>query len=493
MKLIVLLPSEEYRASAGSRIRYGRIAPELRRRGIELTLESIAQFNPLTADCDAILITKCHDARSLIAAVVASDRGKLVGVDLFDDYFSDATDSRLLRYRSWLSQLIETCDFALCSTAVMAKVVAHWRAGLQIHVLNDPSPEDDIDKLSGLIARKLAHARDNLRIRVSWFGVGDNPYFSVGLADLAAYGTALGELARSGFEVELTILTNRRSLTSNGLALIGKLPVAAQIREWSESAEADVLRETLVAFLPVNAQGFSAAKSLNRAVTALSYGCQILSMGYPLYAALEPLIYRDPRELAVDVGGGSLRFSSQTMSQYRTKIGLFASAAREAERLGEFLGSLKPQARRRLFPLSVVHGQSTRVEIHRLVRAVSGLSVASPYTSAGFDFDVLFRGGPTGLQMLVSRTASRSLLPHVRHQSKRVGDYLCLAETDCDLRVPEVGEWSKEPVPFQLATYSETMEQIQRRLANAFGVGRMIISETSPLPLGPAPKAFTVA
>ncbi len=120
MKLSVLVPSAEYKSYAGSRIRYGRIAPALEPHGIELALEDIGEFNPLTADCDALIVSKCHDARSLVIAAILSDRGRLVGVDLFDDYFSQASDSRLSRLRNWLGQLLPGCDFALCSAAAMA-------------------------------------------------------------------------------------------------------------------------------------------------------------------------------------------------------------------------------------------------------------------------------------------------------------------------------------------------------------------------------------
>ena len=195
-----------------------------------------------------------------------------MGVDVFDDYFSDTTDSRLVRYRSWLYQLVQLCDFALCSTAVMEQVIAKYRADVPTHQLNDPSLDHEIGELPDLITRKADLARDSMLIRAAWFGVGDNPYFPVGLADLAAYAETLGELRTQGFAIDLTILTNRRALTADGLSLITQLPIKARVEEWTESAERDLLRDALVTFLPVNARGFSAAKSLNRAVTALSAG-----------------------------------------------------------------------------------------------------------------------------------------------------------------------------------------------------------------------------
>ena len=76
MKLSVLVPSQEYKSYAGARIRYDRIASELARMGIETELEDIANFNPNATECDVLLISKCHDARSLVVAAAVSRRGR---------------------------------------------------------------------------------------------------------------------------------------------------------------------------------------------------------------------------------------------------------------------------------------------------------------------------------------------------------------------------------------------------------------------------------
>ena len=287
MRLSILVPSEEYRSYAGARIRYHRLAYELARHGIVLTTENIGQFDPSTTDSDAVLISKCHDAQSLVAAAALSNRGKLVGVDLFDDYFSQNTDSRLVAYRNWLTQLLEICDFALCSTKEMAAVIQAFRSGLATHVMNDPAPAHDADCVSALLEKKLHDARSERHIKITWFGIGDNPFFPVGLADLSFHGVLLKELVRSGMDVELTILTNRRALTVDGLSLVRELPIKSRVVEWNEPAEREALAQALMTFLPVNAQPFSIAKSLNRAFTELSSGSQVLSVGYHLYEALD--------------------------------------------------------------------------------------------------------------------------------------------------------------------------------------------------------------
>lgn len=482
MRLTVLVPSEEYKSYAGARIRYRRIESSLAARGVELALNDIDRFDVDTANCDAVLISKCHDARSLVAATALSDQGKRVGIDLFDDYYSDWDDSRLVRYRSWLSQLVRVCDFALCSTEMISKVVEQYRPGLPTHLMNDPAPEHDWHSLSAQVEKKLKDARENQRLRVIWFGVGDNAYYPVGLEDLSAFGSSLGELTRSGLDVQLTILTNRRALTADGLALIARLPIDARIVEWSESAEHVALAEALLAFLPVNAQKFSRSKSLNRAVTALAAGCQVLSVGYPLYAALDPLIYRDSASFVADLEHWSLRLSNEKMSEYRRLIGICADAEREAQGLARFLTGLGSRPETYRLPISLVHGHSSPTDAHRMAQAVHGLSVASPYCAAPLDFDVVFRSGNSRLEMLVSNDAASRLLPHMKSRLKgseriRGRQFHMFGENSAAGR-PN----AEQSLPYELATYNTAMREIAEQLNDAFGQCRMILSESSSIP-----------
>ena len=488
MKLAVLVPSVEYKGWAGARIRYGRIRSALAELGIELTLEDIAEFDPLAADCDTILISKCHDPKSLLVAAILADRGKFVGIDLFDDYFSDADDSRLVRYRAWLADILPSCHFALCSTEPLKAVVQQYRPDVPAHVMNDPAEEHDAGRLAELVGDKLRAAGDGKRLKICWFGVGDNAYFPVGLADLHAFGAVLGDLSRSRLDVELSILTNRRALGAEGLSLISSLPVPTTIQEWSEEAEARLLEETFLAFLPVSAQAFSAAKSLNRAVTALSSGCQVLSVGYPLYEALSNLIYRDAKTFLTDLEAGGMRMSGDRVADYVETMQALADADAEAQKLARFLAGLRRDVPSDTPPLAVIHGHSTRGDAHDLVREAGGLSVASPFCSAAFDFDVLFRARPFRLDMLVSKAAARRLLPgkanHLQARQKLGGrEYFVLPhDREATAVRSDAIEWHDQPLPVQLATYGPIMARIERLVRQAFGPVRTIVSETSRLP-----------
>jgi hypothetical protein len=490
MKLKVLIPSEEYKNYAGARIRYARLAPQLERNGVALTLDDIGTFVPEENEADALLISKCHDARALVAAAAAYERGRLVGVDLFDDYFSQTGDSRLNRYRLWLRQLLKTCHFALCSTPAMAEVVQSYRPGLPVHIVNDPAPHANEAELREVLAAKLARARNELKLRIAWFGVGDNPHFRVGLSDLYAYGYMLKELAGSELDVEVAVLTNARALTADGLAMIRKIPARVHVQEWTVDREREVLSDAFACFLPVSAQRFSAAKSLNRAITALSAGCQVISAGYPLYAPLGDLIYRDTSSLLSDVRHGSMRHSAARLHNYDMVVEEFASALNEADRLAEFLRRLEPTPSDELGPIILVHGHATNGVAHKSVRALRGLSVGSPFCASELGFDVIFRPTGEGLAMLISDQAAKRLSAAERQSLRAAAGpserkFWIVPEnerrvSDSDDK-PAFG-WENAPLLFHRSAYGSTMAHIAERLRQAFGPCRVFISESSPLP-----------
>jgi hypothetical protein len=484
MKIVVLVPSAEYKNYAGARIRYGRIGPILAEQGAELVLRDIADFGPAGTSADVLIISKCHDSRSLVAAAVMAERGCRVGVDLFDDYFSQFGDSRLVRYRTWLRQILDYCQFGLCSTRAMADVLETYRSGLPVHVMNDPASDLHLQALGQILESKSRRARASRQLTVAWFGVGDNPNFAVGIHDLTSFASRLRPLASTGMDVRLKVLTNARALTASGLARLRDLPFRASIYEWSELRERQLLDESFAVFLPVNSQPFSTAKSLNRAVTALTSGCQVMSAGYPLYRQLDSLIYRDAAEMISDLDRDRLRFSASRMDVYRDAMASYATASTEAEGLLVFLNNVeRPAGQEGL--LAVIHGHSTNGVAHKIARAIGGLSVASPYCATPLAFDVVFRGRARGLGMLVSEKAMKRLRPDMGvkvgpssvHAGKKYVEILDLSSTPASAM-----DWSGSALPFQLATYRDCMEEISRRLAAVFGASRLILSESSPLP-----------
>jgi hypothetical protein len=198
VKLCVLTPSANHLASAGVRVRYRRIESPLAELGHELSVLPITQFKrPQDFKHDVYIVSKYYDASALVAARLITARGCALGVDLFDDYYSQLSDSRFAWRREWLTALLGSADFILCSTPAMQAIAQRIAPNHPAHILNDPYGQLDRSAVAAALARKLERLHQTRTLRLGWFGVGDNPYFSVGLADRRVERTAGGDAARS--------------------------------------------------------------------------------------------------------------------------------------------------------------------------------------------------------------------------------------------------------------------------------------------------------
>lgn len=398
MKLCVVVPSQEYLKQAGVRIRYHRIREHLEELGTELTIEVIDNFSRTTLiDKDVYLLSKCNDARAYVVAHRFAAARKLIGVDFFDDYFSQAADSRFERMRDWFQTMEDLTDFALCSTGRMREVVNETAPGLPCHVMNDPLDGFDPSAIAETLERKLERARSENVLDIAWFGVGDNNHFRIGLQDLVDMGDALAPLAAGQIAAQLTILTNARALEAGALAMLRRLPLPFTIREWSEDGERELLARSLACFLPVNGQPFSIAKSLNRCVTALGSGTQVLSAGFPLYRPFAEFVYDDAATLVRDLQRGTLLVRPDTVGALAGRLDEIASPVGESTRLAQFLlGRLiEKRARSRAAPqaaaLAIVHGRRTPVWSHKIAQRMGHLSVGTPLSPPELNYDVEFR------------------------------------------------------------------------------------------------------
>lgn len=323
---------------------------------------------------------------------------------------------------------------------------------------------------------------------MSWFGIGDNPFFPVGINDLAAFGGALRALTSEGIAIELAILTNKRALDQSGLAMIAQLPLPAKIDLWTSQREAQLLMHTDVCFLPVNAQPFSVSKSMNRALTALSAGCQVLSVGYPLYESLDELIYRDPSSLLADWRRGEPRLRASSIAILEAKIEQLASAHQEAANLATFLES---RWKTRISgtssgPIALLHGFTTTQAAHAAVKAGGGLSIATPFCSQELDFDGIVRlpvGGEPSLLL------STDALRRVRGPGRRSKGAQRLAGKKFRAFEPSAvndeDPATVRPLPVQIALYEPMIERLSALLSEQLGVATVLLSEESALPVEP--------
>ncbi|WP_417682189.1 hypothetical protein [Roseibium sp.] len=412
MNVCILVGSSEQLKNAGVRIRYERLKSALAPAGHHLDIVPISKFSRLEHfRHDIYVFSKCYDAGSLVIAHHLRASGIPIGVDLFDDWFSHATDSRFTRYRSWLGHFLKLANFVLAASGRIRGVMEAFGSTLPFHVINDPfAPDFSPARLIETLNRKQDEVVRTGRIRVLWFGIGDNPHFPVGLQDLVAFSDMLAEMRERGLEIRLDILTNRRAMTPERLEMLKRLPVPYELSTWSVQRERDMLNASTASFLPVNYQAFSITKSLNRAVTALCAGSQVLSAGYPLYDRLAPFVYRNAQTFLRDAKSGSMALRETTVPAFTHLLAGVASPAGEAEKLVTFLDRIDPgepdgKTIAMTRPLAaVIHGSASSWRVHRLAKKLSALSVASPFCGLPLDWDISFadRNGERGPEILLS-------------------------------------------------------------------------------------------
>ncbi|NSY19760.1 hypothetical protein [Neorhizobium sp. AL 9.2.2] len=492
MRIGVILQSEDSRQSAGVRIRYDRLRPWLVARGHTLDLmpiETIDPSHPLAYE--VYLFCKCHDIRSLLLADAMKAAGASVGIDLFDDYYTQTSNSRFVHMRDWLRAIRPDLSFALCSTAAMRDRLDAVLSGVPLHILNDPYEQFDAEAIGQAVAHNMDRARQTRQLDIGWFGMGDNPHFPLGLHDLTAHGEAIRLVRRAGYRPRLTILTNRRALSADGLEMISRLGVPYRLEEWSEALEQALIGSSVACLLPVNAQSFSIVKSINRAITTLTGGSQVLSTGFPLYAPLEPFVYRRVDALLADIEAGAPALRQATTASLAQTLSDMADPDIEAGRLSDFLKSLGPRpaqprpAMARSVGGIVLFGRQSPEPAFSYVRATPSLSVASPFAPPGQDYDVVFQPDPkTGYaDLLLSERAVAHLAADVKPFLKPVpksprglrqlpGDALPMRTRLRNGRKPN------SHLSVDLSQYADTMRTILRLLGDLFPAAEVFVSET---------------
>jgi hypothetical protein len=490
MKIAIIVPREDHFATAGVRIRYQRIKPRLQAAGHIFELLPIDRLQARSEYAfDTYIFCKCHDARSLLLADTVAKTGAHVGVDLFDDYYSQTHDSRFVHFREWLRRIVPSLTFAVCSTERMRINLATLLPKVPFHIINDPFDELDQERVAATVERNVERALSTHQLDVGWFGIGDNAHFPVGLSDLFAFGGSLSQARRMGFEPRLSILTNSRAMTAERLEMLARLPIPYVLEEWTEELERHLIANSLLCFLPVNAQPFSVVKSLNRAVTTLVGGAQVLSAGYPLYAELGPFIYRDLETLLNDVEDRKTALRRDTVADLRDRLEILGDPDAEASKLISFLNHLPANNRQASLDedvQAIVHGIGALNVVHKFAKGFGTLSVASPISIANLDYDVRIRFDPSTQKAfaVISQAAYQRLRPLLKRgvkPSQETGE-----ENYYQIQLPANLGWGTEDLLLEdntssasiaLSTYTAAIEKTLSTLQSLFGEVTVHVSE----------------
>jgi hypothetical protein len=487
MRICIVIQSDAFRTSAGMRIRYDRFRDHLDPDG---TIEALTCAELIAAkrlEHDAYIFCKTFDTSALLLARKVRASGKVVGQDLFDDYFSQYSDTRLARFRDWLRDMAPVTDFVLCSTPRMADVIRAYLPQGRITVIEDPVSEFDKAAVQLAVEGKLKRAQESRQINLVWFGIGDNPFFPVGLRDLAACAPQLASMERLGWDVKLRIVTNRRPFEGAGGEVLRPLSIGFDLVEWTEEAEKEALHWATAALLPVNGQSFSVAKSMNRAITALNAGCQVLSVGYPLYRRLDKLIYRSATELVSDMDAGRLKLRPETIDALNESFQRMADPkVATAAFVGEARRAVEARGRRPEIQgtLCLIHGRNSTIGLHKLVNSIGGLSVKSIFATAGWNFPVRFdRAGSEIVMRVTPQLAHKYALP-VKDGSAKTSfgtlEFLDIDAAALGVRSLHVHLGQQANPVLDLPIYEDVIRFAEECCAAAFSQADVLISDTSP-------------
>lgn len=441
-----------------------------------------------TLDHDVYIFCKTFDISALLLARRIRAANKVVGQDLFDDYFSQRLDPRLERFRKWLRDVAPVTQFAICSTPAMVEVVRPYMPGIPIVAVDDPLIGYDPLMVSALAEQKAQRALATRSIELVWFGIGDNPYFPVGLADLVGYEAALARIERQGWHVRLRIVTNRRPFDGGGAELLRAFSDETEFVEWSEEQERTALMAATVAILPVNGQSFSRAKSLNRAITAFNAGCQVLSLGYPLYDRVGDLLYRSIDELTADLAAGRCRVRGDTVATLTERLMQLANpfeAAKAFIREAQAALDAMPAKAAVLPLLCLVNGRVSAIANHKFANSMGGLSISTIFSGATWNFQLRFdQRGTVVVMRAVQALVQRFKLPvHKDRAPERIGDFDYSEIDVAGLGIEPMRLFlaPKSPPLHDLALYDDVMRFVSDCCRAAFGPIDLVVAEGSPL------------
>lgn len=257
------------------------------------------------AGYDALIFSKSLSSDAIRIARAAKDAGTPIIYDLCDNIFEGKQGSVGLRRAGILVQMLGLADHAIFSTPVLAEQVAAAVPGLgaKCRVIPDPiethasSPRLTAgDRLRLWRLERFLNRRPNA-LHCVWFGKSQG-----NKAGMPHIHDAVREMERFArrHPVTLTIISNKSGRywkCSRGWR------IPHHHVTWSLALFERALAMHRVAIIPVQRNGYTEGKTINRPATAIMNGLGVIADSIPSYEELRPFIALD------DWQGGLERYS----------------------------------------------------------------------------------------------------------------------------------------------------------------------------------------
>jgi hypothetical protein len=251
----------------------------------------------------------------------------------------------------------------------------------------------------------------------------------------------------------------------------------------------------------VNHQNFSIAKSLNRGISALTGGTQILSAGFDLYDAIGPFRYRDADPLLADLEEGNLRLRPQTLPALKECMSGLADPANEAGWLLEFLKGLPPVARSDISTgatgpsHAIVFGSRAPSAVTTFAQQRGIALIGTPFClpSSRFNLYFDFRDGVGPVEVRISKQGATmvgpSMQPFIREDGRKEHTYpfvIALADDENGAILRNLRPHMVKTRAGQMVHYARVMGAIERISHRLLPGARIYLSELEPPLMGMA-------
>lgn len=310
--------------NAGISIRINPIIERLQAQGIDVSLVTYkdligcllnASGKPAIA---TYVFSKPHRSEYLSCMLALQSIGCRVGIDIFDNYYSESGALREFGVQSIWKNILHEADFCVFSTMYLLEYARKLEINSKdMFVIGDPVYPDSYEPLKKRGVTKWNQFLQECNyINVAWFGIDANPYFFAGLSDIFFEISRLREFLeypswffKKRIRQKVSICTKDVPDSRKLVIELNRIGINAEFVQWSRDTCTQLLEESHAVFLPTNNSDFSLSKTHNRLAEALSSNCLVYTCPNSLYTQFKsPLCidsYSEFARLFADLSSGS--------------------------------------------------------------------------------------------------------------------------------------------------------------------------------------------
>ena len=403
-KIVYWVVADVSSKNAGYRLRIEPLAKALKNYSISPVIistdELVNYVKKIVVDAIAVIVSKPSDTETLLCIKYLLAHDVRVLADYFDNYlsWSPSLYKRGIPWQ-WLS-VMKIVSGICVSTPFIAETVC--KIGLsEVCLVSDPS----VERLGGesFLSSNLHtkwHKPDQLELL--WFGISNNPYYSVGIDDLISWERVISYISArlSGvLHLRLTICTNRTPNIESAIVGLRSADINIRFVEWTEKNCEELLMDSHLVLLPSNLSGFSLSKTHNRCSDAIDFQCLVLSSPNGPYHDIPGAVYRDIDILCNDLTNLDPTHIANVINQSRSYLSETHAISEQAYNLAKFISKKNKSNSKNncpillplLLPPVLIVGSGSPIKAIKSSRNLGYISASAQDFNLSINFDILLR------------------------------------------------------------------------------------------------------